>query len=275
MERMRVTVTGSLGYVGSALVRKLDPARFDIQHIDKLAGEDILEDSTKSRIMGFDPHAIVNLAGVSGTRACRANPELAYRVNARAPALLARLCPRAAFLQASTHSVFNPVACPYATTKRSAETLLGEIHREVTRQAPTVAMRFPTLYGVAPRMRWDLPLHKMVADGLRTGEIGASGELRPWGSVNLLAFHISKTLSNLACIPLGFHVVHLAWFVKTMRAMARDAADVIHRETAKTVKVVDNGASGSGWGSPLVRQLVGPAYCSVVGIVQRAQEEAV
>jgi nucleoside-diphosphate-sugar epimerase len=151
----------------------------EIVGADIKTGQDITEVATRRTIAAWSPDVCVNLAGLSGEAACRARPELAnYTNNLAAGALRAELPRSCLFVQASSASVLGrrgEYSTPYAQSKRDAELELLQWPR-------TLVLRFGTLCGVSPSMRWDLPAHRMIKDAVTTGVItlGRPNRKRPW-----------------------------------------------------------------------------------------------
>jgi len=124
--------------------------------------------------------AIVHLAAVVGDAACARDPESARRVNVQGTVnmlALAARCGIPRFLFASTCSVYgasngdvltedsptNPVSL-YAETKLEGERLVLE-----SGLPSATVLRFATLWGVSPRMRFDLAINIFVRDALCKG----------------------------------------------------------------------------------------------------------
>lgn len=175
---MRVTITGSAGYIGSALWPKLASMGCVLQLVDPKydKANDITTLQTREEIRDFQPDLVINLAGIGGEKQCKEHTDLAYKVNAQAPRHLRDMVPTAVFIQAGTCSCYDEhwAKSEYATTKRMAENSLL-IRR-------SVVFRFGTLVGCSSTMRWDLPVHKMVWDAVTTGKITIPAQRldRPW-----------------------------------------------------------------------------------------------
>ncbi|GEP42750.1 SDR family oxidoreductase [Brevifollis gellanilyticus] len=133
---MKLLITGTTGRLGGVLVRHYT-SRYDLL----TPGRDRLDLSkpesmtTALRDMDFD--LLINCAGITSPDVCEREPELAARINAEAPAVMATECQRrgARMIQISTDYVFdgetedlldetlitNPVN-HYGRTKRDGET---------------------------------------------------------------------------------------------------------------------------------------------------------
>ncbi|MDD1749678.1 MAG: SDR family oxidoreductase [Methanothrix sp.] len=201
---MRVLVTGGAGYIGSVLTRNLlrsghevtvlDALLFGRDSVRELRGKsrytlvegDIRDDGLVSRLVrGKD--AVVHLAAIVGDPACAGNPEVAKSVNVEGTEVIARAAQRAGvgrFVFASTCSVyghndetvdessgFNPQSL-YAETRMAGETIVGKL---ASRSFQPVTLRFGTVYGLSPRMRFDLVVNFLTAELFRKGVISIFG----------------------------------------------------------------------------------------------------
>jgi nucleoside-diphosphate-sugar epimerase len=191
---MLIVVTGAAGYVGVPAVSRLLAAGHAVRALDSLAfggvpllgaypsgrftltRGDIRDPRAVERALaGAD--AVVHLAGIVGDPACAAQPTLAREVNLDATAMLHRAARQAGvtrFIFASSCSVYghSDQACDedsplrplslYAETKAGAERDLLAAHG--TGPMACTVLRFATLYGLAPRMRFDLVANIFARD---------------------------------------------------------------------------------------------------------------
>jgi nucleoside-diphosphate-sugar epimerase len=196
----QVLVLGGAGYLGSVVVAQLLDRGFKIRVLDSfLFGEKAL-DSVRAHpncslirgdvrdigavvqaMKGCD--AVVHLAAIVGDPACDENKQLAVEVNRAATRMLvdvARGCGVRRFLFASSCSVYgasefcldessvlNPLSV-YAQTKVDSENIL--LAAKTASFAPTV-LRLGTLFGLSPRMRFDLVVNLFVARAISAGRI--------------------------------------------------------------------------------------------------------
>jgi nucleoside-diphosphate-sugar epimerase len=193
---MLVTVTGGTGYVGALVVRELISAGFDVTALDSLLhGQDDVADRVSAlgaRVIRGDVRdpaareealegsdAVVHLAAIVGDPACKRDPELSHEVNVegtRAVVADARRLGASRFIFASTCSNYGRMADP--TVPIDEEGVLAPIslyaEQKVAIEKELLALagdgfmptclRFATVYGAAPRMRFDLTVNEFTRD---------------------------------------------------------------------------------------------------------------
>jgi nucleoside-diphosphate-sugar epimerase len=225
----RVLVTGGAGYVGSVLVGALLRRGRRVRVLDAISvgdGRSLLDAwgrdefefvrgdvrDAAARAHALDGvAAVVHLAAVVGDPACARDPERARSVNVDATQALldeAQAAGVRRFLFASTCSNYGkmvdgdayaseewelrPVSL-YAETKVAAE--LATLERSKA-EFTTTCLRFATVYGPSPRMRFDLTVNEFVRDALLNGELVVYGDQfwRPYVHVRDAVAAISATL---------------------------------------------------------------------------------
>jgi nucleoside-diphosphate-sugar epimerase len=192
---MLILVTGGAGYLGSVLcelllrsghrVRALDSLMHGGRALLPLAGREGFEfqrgdlrdaDTVEKALVGVD--AVVHLAAIVGDPACAKEPELARAVNLDASLALfaaAREAGAQRFAFASTCSNYGrmvdtsllatedhelrPVSL-YAETKVAVEQALLSAPGPIS----ATVLRLSTLYGLSPRMRFDLTVNEFVKE---------------------------------------------------------------------------------------------------------------
>jgi nucleoside-diphosphate-sugar epimerase len=203
---MKVFVTGAAGYLGSTLVPLLLREGCDVLAADDLSKPGFLLHVAGNprfrfhRIDVTDPaaveplldgcDAVVHLAAVIDEQECRADESRAYRVNARSTEQLARLAPRhglTKMLFVSTASIYGAAShdqpatettkpdarTVYAKSKLEGETgVLGAASSSFT----TTVFRFASLMGVAPVVRYDGLLNRLLLHAARDGTIPVRGD---------------------------------------------------------------------------------------------------
>lgn len=207
--RQKILVTGGAGYVGSIVVQELLALGRDVRVLDSLVhgsvpsllpswgnprfafirGDVRDQEARRRALEGVD--AVVHLAAIVGDPACSRQPELAREVNCDATLAMLDEAEAAGvqrFLFASTCSNYGrledsdvlateefelrPVSL-YAETKVAAE--LAVLAR---RQNGFVSscLRFATVYGASPRMRFDLTVNEFTRDVVLGRELVVFGE---------------------------------------------------------------------------------------------------
>jgi nucleoside-diphosphate-sugar epimerase len=231
---MRVLVTGGAGYVGSVVVSTLLRDGHDVRVLDSLMhggaallgvwsdpgfefhGGDVRDGAAVGRALeGVE--AVVHLAAIVGDPACARDPDLARAVNLEASLDLlaaAREAGVVRFLFASTcsnygrmrdasacvdeRSELRPVSL-YAETKVAVERALLETSGPGD-FSPT-CLRLATVFGVSPRMRFDLTVNEFAMEMIVRKELVVFGEQfwRPYVHVRDVASAVALVLGA----PLG------------------------------------------------------------------------
>jgi nucleoside-diphosphate-sugar epimerase len=203
---MKVLVTGHKGYIGTVLVPKLVALGHDVSGLDSdlfancTFGKDIQEvpflrkdirDVELADVKGFE--AIIHLAGLSNDPLGDLDPNLTYAINHQASVKLAKLAKEAGvsrFIFSSScsnygaggedllteESPFNPVT-PYGRSKVLVEQDVSPLASATF--TPTF-LRNATVYGVSPRLRFDLVLNNLVAWAFTSGRVFIKSDGSPW-----------------------------------------------------------------------------------------------
>lgn len=205
----KILVTGAAGYIGSVLTRHLLYKDYKVKGMDILnfGGESLLgvynhpnfeffkgdirkkEDITKAL---KDVDSVVHLAAIVGDPACAKQPQLAEETNWFATKQFYDYCNENTkikrFIFASTcsnygkmegedflneKSLLNPVSL-YAELKVKFEKYLLE--SDVRNDFSPTALRFSTVYGLSPRMRFDLTVNEFIKEVTLERELLIFGE---------------------------------------------------------------------------------------------------
>ena len=203
-----VLVTGAAGYVGAVVVARLLAAGRPVRAFDSLLFGDAalaapreapaglfelvagdVRDAVAVQAAARGCDAAIHLARLVGDPACALDPPLTRAINVDGTAHLADACALAGVRRlvfASTCSVYGaagdgwldeasattPVSL-YAETHLEAEALLRE--RLAGTATSACILRFATVFGLAPRMRFDLVVNLLTARALRERAIEVHG----------------------------------------------------------------------------------------------------
>jgi nucleoside-diphosphate-sugar epimerase len=221
-------ITGGAGYVGALACRELLAAGRKVRVLDRLlhgqeavaddleaAGVELIRGDVRdaaareTAMHGVDE--VVHLAAIVGDPACARDPETAARVNIEGTRGIIDAAQQAGATRlvfASTCSNYGRMADPtvpvdetgelrpvslYAEQKVAMEQLL--LGQPLGSLRPT-CLRFATVYGVAPRMRFDLTVNEFTRDlwADRTLEVFGEQFWRPYVHVSDAARAIRTVL---------------------------------------------------------------------------------
>ncbi len=258
----RALVTGGVGYIGFGVATALAEAGRDVVVLDSLLhrqhdlaarlaerGVRIVEGDIR------DPAAraaalrgtseVVHLAAIVGDPACAATPELAHEVNVVASEALVEDAARAGverFVMASTCSNYGRMADPTVPIDETAplapvslyaeQKVAVERHLLALDPAPfaITCLRFATIYGIAPRMRFDLTVNQFTRDLWAGNRLEVFGEQfwRPYVHVRDAARGILAVLDAPAELVAG-EVFNVGDSAENYRKL--DVVDEIRRQT--------------------------------------------
>lgn len=193
----KVLVTGGAGYIGSVLVKLLLEKKYHVRVLDNLSfgGESIVEllnDKNFDFIKGDirerndleksmeNMDFVIHLASIVGDPACAINPDLTKEINLKAAKLTYKIANEKGvkkFIFASTCSNYGKMKDPssyvdenselkpvslYAQTKVEFEEYL--LNQDKNNICKPTCLRFSTVYGLSPRIRFDLTVNEFTKE---------------------------------------------------------------------------------------------------------------
>ena len=253
---MKVLITGGLGYLGSVMIGKLLEKGIKVKVLDSLIyGNFIDPERKKIELMEGDitnykqlalategVDAVIHLAGIIGDAAANLNKELTIKVNYLATKRLAEICGKKGLrlLFSSTCSVYgarpneliredSPISplSLYAMSKLISEESI------MKRCDNYVIFRLGTLFGLSPRMRFDLVVNRFIAQAIQDAKITVYGGLqcRPFVHVQDVSDIFVKALSS---------DINGIYILGGTNYKILEAAEVMKQKTGCQVSVLDD-----------------------------------
>ena len=200
---MNILVTGGAGYVGSVLLPELVKDGHFIKCLDRFFfGDEFLSQKQfegkveliKDDIRWFKPEilkdidVVMDLAALSNDPVGALEPEKTYQINHLGRARVAKLCKEmnvSQYILASSASVYgqqkdavdeksivNPIT-DYSKANRKAE---EDVLKLNDGDFCVTVLRFSSVYGSSPRMRFDISVNSMVLEMYRNQKIVVRGK---------------------------------------------------------------------------------------------------
>ena len=197
MGEKTILVTGGAGYVGSELIPALLKNGYHVKCLDRFFfGDDhLLSLKNKNLELIYDDirwfdgkllddvDVVLDLATLSNDPVGELNPEKTFEINHQGRSRVATLSKEhnvSQYILASSASVYgqqtsiadetvdvNPLTA-YSKANRKAEIDALKLNDE---NFSTTVLRFSSIYGISPRMRFDLAVNSIVLDLFNSGKI--------------------------------------------------------------------------------------------------------
>jgi nucleoside-diphosphate-sugar epimerase len=201
----KILVTGSNGYIGTELCKKLSELNFEVVGVDNnyfascKITDTYIDDNQSLDIRSLSikyfhqVDAVIHLAALSNDPLGELNPNLTYQINRDAAINTAALSKKAGvkkFIFISTQSIYgismhkellkenaekNPITA-YAKAKWDAE---QEILSLNSNDFCAIALRPATVFGWGSRIRNDIIFNNLLMSGLKTGVISVHTDGKP------------------------------------------------------------------------------------------------
>jgi nucleoside-diphosphate-sugar epimerase len=204
---MKILLTGAEGYIGSVLLNELQIEGFEVHGLDtgffkepwlgslpRIAHKTIAKDTrniSPEDLLSFD--AVVHLAELSNDPLGELDPDLTFRVNHLGSIRLARLVKEAGikrFIYFSSCSVYgaSSESASDETSPTSPLTAYAiaktRVEKDLLAMASSgfspIILRNATVYGVSPRMRFDLAVNNLAGIAWTQGKIILESDGTPW-----------------------------------------------------------------------------------------------
>lgn len=204
---MKILVTGGAGYVGSVLVEHLLDENHEVACLDRFFfGDKYLKKLSQERnltlikddIRWFDPKilsrmdVVMDLAAISNDPAGELDPAKTFDINHLGRSRVAKLSKKFGvkqYILASSASIYgyqkktvdensdvNPLTT-YSKANRMAEIDALKLNDD---SFTVTSLRFSSLYGYSPRMRFDMAVNNMILDLYKSNRVIITGDGKQW-----------------------------------------------------------------------------------------------
>jgi nucleoside-diphosphate-sugar epimerase len=202
----KVLVTGGAGYIGSILVKELLAKGYQVRVFDSLIfGKDHLADieskieMVRGDVRQFPASAlegclsVIHMGSLSNDPTAEFDPKANHEINCEGTIRVAEACKETGIKRmtfASSAAVYgfhvDSIAdeqshvdpqSEYAQSKLDAENALLKM---MDKRFCPVILRQATVFGLSPRMRWDLVVNTMTKDAFSRGKIAVFCEGENW-----------------------------------------------------------------------------------------------
>lgn len=221
---MRYLITGGQGYLGSVTTQELIRHGAEVSVFDNgLTGNNQIEASgvtyvegdvrdlvaLGNAVQGID--GVIHLAAIVGDPACDIDPEITWDTNYLGTVNVAKACKESGVKRlvfastCSNYGIFTggraDPQSPLRPRSLYAQTkIMAEHHLLSTRgnELDPCIIRLATLYGLSPRMRFDLAINRMTASAAVEGRVivHGGGQWRPFVHVRDAAGVLVRALTT-------------------------------------------------------------------------------
>ncbi|OUM95802.1 MAG: NAD-dependent dehydratase [Paenibacillaceae bacterium ZCTH02-B3] len=222
-----VVVTGAGGYIGSVLVPKLLDKGYRVKAIDRFFfGRDKLPQHEQLTAVREDvrrltedhlagAYAVIDLVAISNDPSGEWFREATYQINHQARARTARLAKRVGvrrYILPSSCSVYgiqepgviadeNSPTNPITTYAKANEMAERDVLPLADDDFAVTVMRQATIFGLSPRMRFDLAINGMTYGAFETGKIPLMRDGTQWRPMLHVQDTTDAMLLLLECDP--------------------------------------------------------------------------
>jgi nucleoside-diphosphate-sugar epimerase len=257
---LNLLVTGGGGFIGCVLTERLLDRGYRVRVLDRLYwGEEPLaacrdridlvvadlRELPESALDGID--AVIHLGGLSNDPTAEFDPEANWQMNAIGTERLGRACAARGverLVFASSCSLYDGLPPgmhdendeleprgAYAESKRHGERQLLAAQEDGV--APVI-LRFGTVYGYSPRMRYDLVVNTFVKDALLEGRLelhGGGWMWRPLVDVRDAADALICALEAPPELAAGeiFNVLHANYLIRELAMLVAGSVQLLGR----------------------------------------------
>ena len=257
--RNKILVTGGCGYQGSVLVPKL-AQKHKVVVIDSMLFGNPLPSMPNVMVIKGDirdnqlVHSVlsgctdvIHLAAIANDPCSDLDPTITYDVNRNAVISLvktAKDCGVRRFINASTNSVYGikeeesvtedlslePITL-YAKLKAEVEEIVGSASNE---RFITVSIRSATVFGLSPRMRFDLIVNVLTKSAITDGKIIVHGGNQYRSNIHI--DDITDLFYSLVEIPEGM-INGKIYNFSSANYTAKEIADMVREETGAVIRI--------------------------------------
>ncbi len=268
---MKILVTGGGGYIGTTLVPYLLKNGHSVTVLDRFFfGRDLVEKSSNSShdlrliqddIRWFDGRilegidAVVDMAALSNDPTAELDPWKTFEINYLGRSRVARLAKQAGvkrYLLTSSCSIYgfqdgmlDEQSKPNPLTAYARANMLAEKDNLILSDEnfTSTAVRFATVYGLSPRMRFDLAVNGMVLGAFKNGKIPVMRDGTQWRPFVYVEDAARAVLKILESDPTSVNGQIFNIGSDSQNYMIKDLAELVARSLSKKPEIEWYGAA--------------------------------